>query len=288
MSTHDNGIAGMLRLLNRDDLTPEMLDAALPKDTLVGEVRAASLVAFTRANKITSLDDLTRAENVDDAVVRRIEAYSKTPAFAAFLDGLEDTDVALRLGRIEMDLGTLKAALALRFGSLIGVLPTITLGPGAGLPEHNALSGLRSATIEEEVENDCKVVVKTRVNYERVEGPTVSARDKDGTITRVCTTFKITITTRAGKECPEGSASQSIDERTSTHTFKKAFCGSLTDDIDVPTTGESTGFDGVKTDTVTFPHGTRVKVEKGKPAGQTTVTLTYPDGTTATTSFPNA
>lgn len=127
--------------------------------------------------------------------------------------------------------------------------------------------------------NDCEVVVTATTAYVVKRRTTTTTADGQ---TTTCTTYEITVTVTVTEEnCPQGT--NPMTARTTTHKFEKTYCGT---DSDSTSWGSTTGFDGVETDTLTFGHGTRVKVERGKPQGKTTITVTYPDGTSVSTVAP--
>lgn len=159
---------------------------------------------------------------------------------------------------IALELKSLKTSLQLR-----GLLPVLlfSITRTGGFPR-----GFTD-TITRKREDNCDVVITSTINYELV------SQEGD------CKTYKITITVTAQKVCSPTSNSSKV--RTTTHVTEKTFCGT---DVDERTTGETKGFDDKETDTIKYKHGTKITVEQDGDA--VTITVEYPDGTTATTSFP--
>ncbi|MCP4640879.1 MAG: hypothetical protein GY851_10615, partial [bacterium] len=133
----------------------------------------------------------------------------------------------------------------------------------------------REDTIEKQRTDECKVVVTVTVSY-TYKSHTVKT-DKDGKVVETCTTYEVVTTVKVVEVC-NGTRKE---VGTSTHTSMETFCDGQTDD---PTTGQTKGFDGTETDTLKYPHGTEVRVEKKGEVVK--VTVNYPDGTTDSVSIP--
>ena len=194
------------------------------------------------------------------------------------MEEISKAGLAEAIGKLEMRLAPIEKLmprLEMSLGLLVGPLAAVVTG--GSFPR-----GL-TATSTGKVPggNGCDVVVAASTHY-RETGRRI-IRDPQGNPVDTCVTYEVTVRVTAQENnCPTGVTGTAV--RTTTHVFEKTYCGSEADSI--TGSGASVGFDGVETDTTTFAHGTKVKVERGKPAGKTTVTVTYPDGTMATTTFP--
>lgn len=149
-------------------------------------------------------------------------------------------------------------------GIPIGLVAAIT--PGGSFPLG------RNDVIEEPGRENCRVTVTVNVAYHFHSQRTVGEK--------VCTTYRIVITVTVREVC--SPADMSSPEQTSTHTSYKEYCPGESDDVQ---TGETTGFDGTKTNTLTYGHGTKVTVVRRRD-GRITVTIRYPDGTEVSTTVP--
>lgn len=146
--------------------------------------------------------------------------------------------------------------------TISGLLADIELGtPGVNS---------RSDKITKKRKN-CNVIVTADVGYEFQSSRTQG--DK------TCITYKITTRITVAEVCDP--ASDSRPAKAASHISKKEFCAG--DGGDVPKTGETEDFNGDSTDTLTYPHGTKVTVKK---SGDTiTVSVTFPDGTSVSTTL---
>lgn len=193
------------------------------------------------------------------------------------MEELSKAGLADAIGRLEKRLAPIEKLmphLEVSLGLLAGPLAAVVTG--GGFP-----GGLTAtSTGKAPGGNACNVVVEASTQY--VAGARQVTRDAQGNVTKICVTYDVTVTVSVKEDgCPPGVAATPV--RTTTHTFKKIYCDSEQDTV---SSGASVGFDGLETDTISFGHGTKVKVERGKPAGKSTVTVTYPDGTSATTTLP--
>ncbi|PKL84577.1 MAG: hypothetical protein CVV22_12280 [Ignavibacteriae bacterium HGW-Ignavibacteriae-1] len=127
--------------------------------------------------------------------------------------------------------------------------------------------------IEKQRTENCKVTVDVNVSY-LLKGQTQNA---DGV---VCTRYEITTRITVTETCSPGG---SVVKGTTTHVSEKVFCGTA---IDERNTGQTTGFKGKQTDTLTYGHGTKVTVVKD--GARITITVVFPDGTTETLSVPES
>ncbi len=156
------------------------------------------------------------------------------------------------------------------------ILPIITVGGFHGTD--------RTDTIEKQRTRECKTVVTVGVLYE-IKSTTTTTNPTTGAVTRICTTYEITTTIGVREICEPGSTT---DKGTATHVTTKQFCidgAGVPAGQDAPQPGATTGFDGKQTDTLTYPHGTKVKVEL---SGTTvTVTITFADGTSTSVTIPS-
>jgi len=174
----------------------------------------------------------------------------KSEKLDIMVDGL-----AKRLGLLESALPNIETALGLVSG--IGILAAIeTTGSFLQREQKGIIKGKVPGG------NGCDLVVTTSVTY---------VYDKP---VGECIRYKVFVKTVVKENCP-GTRITPMAPKTSTHETTKIFCG---DEGDKTTKGITVRFDGVEIDTLTFEHGTKVKVERGKPSGKATVTLTYPDG----------
>lgn len=174
-----------------------------------------------------------------------------------------------RLDVIERRLFELTNVVAKLF-PLSGVLPTITVGAGT-------VGITRTDTIAKKRKKDkCTVTVSVTVTYDFESSRT--EQDAAGKVTKSCTTYKITTTVTISEVC--NPTSDAHADRTTSHVSHKEFCNGAGD---TPTTGETIGFDGKGTDTLTYPHGTKVQVEQD--GDKVNVKVTFPDGTTSTVDY---
>jgi hypothetical protein len=183
------------------------------------------------------------------------------------LEGLGD-----RLTIVEAALTRIRGVLGL------ALFPTIKLGtdgqfpppPGSGVTfdtvDHTDL-------IELQRTDQCKTRIAVTAKYTR-QAIRVTPNPPPPERVRTCISYKIDITVAVTEICNPGGTTE---KGTATHTTFKEYCDDATDSVK---TGESTGFDGVKTDTLAYDHGTKVKAEQS--GAKVTVTVTWPDGTTTT------
>jgi hypothetical protein len=168
---------------------------------------------------------------------------------------------------------TLEAAVAgISFfvpGALIGIVPAI-------IKAGSFVQG-RGDKIEKERTERCKTTTAVNIRYE-VEGTTTETDPATGKVLKTCTTYKITTSVIVTETC-FGEGTREVGK--SSHVSRRKFCN---DESDEPATGESVGFDGKQTDTLTYPHGAKVTVEK--TGDKIKITVVYPDGTTASLDVP--
>jgi len=137
----------------------------------------------------------------------------------------------------------------------------------------------RDKTVGEgENRQKCTIVVTVDVAYTPKRD--VSERNNAGHVTKFCYEYEVKITVKAEEHC----IGTVTDKGTSTHTVPtKKICDG--DPTDRPTTENTSSFDGSVTDTLTYPHGTKVVTKTN--GNTTTITVTYPDGVTETLSITN-
>jgi len=126
-----------------------------------------------------------------------------------------------------------------------------------------------------EGEDRQKCTIEVIVNVEYTPTRDLSERNEQGIVTKYCYEYDIKIIVTVEEVC----VGTRTLKGTSTHTLPpKVICDG--DSTDRPTTENTTGFDGSVTDTLTYPHGTKVTTKTN--GNTTTVTVTYPDGVTET------
>ena len=120
------------------------------------------------------------------------------------------------------------------------------------------------------------MTVAVDVKYELESSRTET--NQEGKVVKTCSTYKVTTKVTVTETCdPGGSTQIGKTEHVSHHEF----CDSSADD---PATGESVGFDGKETDTLAYPHGTKVTVDKD--GEKIKVSVTFPDGTATSLTVP--
>ncbi|WP_137931867.1 hypothetical protein [Mesorhizobium comanense] len=134
----------------------------------------------------------------------------------------------------------------------------------------------RSDKIVKKRTDKCTVTVAVDVKYELESSRTET--NQEGKVVKTCSTYKVTTKVTVTETCdPGGSTQIGKTEHVSHHEF----CDSSADD---PATGESVGFDGKETDTLAYPHGTKVTVDKD--GEKIKVSVTFPDGTATSLTVP--
>ena len=151
-------------------------------------------------------------------------------------------------------------------GFTLPILATITVDRST-----DPSGGSRKDTIEKKRTEKCTVTVTVSVKYSEP----LNIPDKDGKVIGI--SYKVETTITVVEQC-NGDRQE---KGKSTHTTRKTY---LTGKNDTPKTGSTKSFSGKETDTLTYPHGTKVKVvtkdEKVK------VDITYADETTDTLTIP--
>jgi len=145
------------------------------------------------------------------------------------------------------------------------VVASVRLSGGVRL---NA-AGARADEITHTRTDKCRTKVSVSVRY------TVASHDG----TTHCTTYTVVTTVTVGEDC--SPASDGVEDKSTSHTSTFVLCQGKDDD---PKTGKTRGFGGEEIETLTYPHGTRVRVETND--GKSTVTITFADGETQTASVP--
>ena len=158
-------------------------------------------------------------------------------------------------------------------GFTLPILASITVDPST-----DPSGGSRKDSIEKKRTKKCRVTVTVSVKYsEMLNVWDKKEKGKDKKRKVIGHSYKVETTITVVEQCNGDRR----EKGKSTHTTRKTY---LIGENDTPKSGSTKSFSGTETDTLTYPHGTKVKVVTKDETVK--VDITYADETTDTLTIP--